>query len=179
MNTVEAITATRLLPGKKVPSLEVYTLDGCHWKLTDQTPQHFTMIVFYRGLHCPLCGEYLTDLESKLSKFTQLGIEVITISSDSKERAQQSKEKWGLHQIKIGYELTLESMRQWGLYVSRGVLEDEPLLFNEPGLFLVKPDGILFFAAMNNAPYGRPSLSDLLSGIDYVLTKNYPVRGTD
>lgn len=70
-------------------------------------------------------------------------------------------------------------MRQWGLYVSRGVLEDEPLLFNEPGLFLVKPDGILFFAAMNNAPYGRPSLNDLLSGIDYVLTKNYPVRGTD
>jgi len=179
MNTVEAITATRLLPGKKVPFLEVDTIDGCHWKLIDQAAQKFTMIVFYRGLHCPLCGDYLTDLESMLSKFTQLGVEVITISGDSKERAQQSKAKWGLHQINIGYELTLESMRQWGLYVSRGVLENEPLLFNEPGLFLVKPDGILFFAAVNNAPYGRPSLSEILSGIDYVLTKNYPVRGTD
>lgn len=178
-NTVKSITPTKLLPSKKVPLLEVNTLDDCHWKLTDQNPQNFTMIVFYRGLHCPLCGEYLTDLESQFTKFVQLGIETIAISGDSRELAKQSKTKWGLHQLKIGYDLTLESMRQWDLYISKGVLENEPIVFNEPGLFLVKPDSILFFAAINSAPYGRPSLSEILSGIDYVLNNNYPIRGTD
>ena len=32
-------------------------------------------------------------------------------------------------------------MRDWGLFVSRGLWDSEPPLFNEPGLFLISPDG--------------------------------------
>jgi len=28
-----------------------------------------------------------------------------------------------------------------GLYVSKGIPDEEPAQFNEPGLFLIKPDG--------------------------------------
>ncbi|WP_315981489.1 hypothetical protein [Aliamphritea spongicola] len=31
-----------------VPALNVETLNGS-WSLSDQTPEHFTMLVFYRG----------------------------------------------------------------------------------------------------------------------------------
>jgi len=172
-------SAIRLVPGNVVPDLTVDTLSGDRWILDDQTPRNFTMVVFYRGLHCPLCAEYLQQLETKLAQFHDIGIEVIAISGDTHERAAASVEKWGLKELTIGYGLTREAMQQWGLYVSKGELAGEPPYFSEPGLFLVRPDGVLFFAGVNNAPYGRTDLDTLLSGLDYVLNHSYPLRSTE
>ena len=179
MTATTATSAIRLVPGDVVPSLTVDTLSGDRWSLAKQTPRNFTMVVFYRGLHCPLCAEYLQQLETKLAKFHNIGIEVIAISGDTYERAATSVEKWNLKELTVGYGLTREAMRQWGLYVSNGELENEPPYFNEPGLFLIRPDGVLFFAGVNNAPYGRTDLDTLLSGMDYVLNHSYPLRGTE
>jgi hypothetical protein len=41
------------------------------------------------------------------------------------------------------------------LYLSRGTFENEPPLFCEPGLLLLKPDGTLDYAAMNSASLGH------------------------
>lgn len=179
MTLQTTMPAIRLIPGNLTPALEVETLSGTHWNLSEQTPHHFTMVVFYRGQHCPLCAEYLQELESKLEQFSELGIEAIAISGDTHERSIASQDKWGLEKLQIGYGLTRESMQQWGLYISKGAFEEEPAFFCEPGLFLIRPDGILFFAGVNNAPYGRTDLNTLLSGLDYVLNHNYPLRGTE
>ena len=53
---------TVLKPRQTVPALEVSTLQGS-WALTSQAPDNFTMVVFYRGLHCPLCSKYLAELD--------------------------------------------------------------------------------------------------------------------
>ena len=53
---------TVLKPRQTVPALEVSTLQG-PWSLGDQAPENFTMLVFYRGLHCPICSKYLAELE--------------------------------------------------------------------------------------------------------------------
>lgn len=47
---------TPLIPRQPVPALEVATVGGGTWKLADQTPENFTMVVFFRGLHCPICA---------------------------------------------------------------------------------------------------------------------------
>ncbi len=60
---------TPLIPRQKVPDLDVATLGGDRWRLADQRPENFTMVVFYRGLHCPICGRYLKDLDRKLAEF--------------------------------------------------------------------------------------------------------------
>ena len=169
----------RLIPGNPVPFLEVPTIDGKLWQLSESRPRHYTMVVFYRGLHCPLCREYLKDLDNKLKQLAELGIEAIAISGDNYERAVASREKWGLSNLRLGYGLTRDAMKRWGLYISPGKLSGEPEYFNESGLFLIQPDGMLFFAGVNNAPYGRPDLDTLLSGLDYVLKRNYPLRGTE
>lgn len=172
--------STKLLTGTPAPKLEVETLDGQLWKLSEQTPKNYTMVVFYRGWHCPICKRYLAELERQLSDLTKLGIEAITLSGDSKEQAQKSKDQWGLEQVTLGYGLRHESMRQWGLYVSKGAFGNEPPLFGEPALFLVRPDGVVVYAAINSAPFGRPSFSEIASSIDYMLKKNsYPIRGAD
>jgi hypothetical protein len=33
-------------------------------------------------------------------------------------------------------------MRAWDLFVSDGINDNEPELFNEPGLFLIEPGGM-------------------------------------
>ena len=171
-----------VIPRHPVPALEVETLDHGTWRLADQLPGSFTMVVFYRGLHCGICSRYLADLDRKLEAFKERGVEVIAISSDSQERAQQSKEKWQLPNLTIGYGLDLDTANAWGLYIStsNGVTSagvEEPKLFSEPGLFLVKPDGTLYFATVQTMPFTRPAFPDLLNAIDFATSRNYPARG--
>lgn len=164
-------------PRQQTPRLEVDTLSGAHWKLGEHKPDNFTMIVFYRGLHCPICRGYLRDLERKLGEFSSRGVEVIAVSSDTREQAHSAQRKWGLRHLDLGYGLTIAKAREWGLYISRGIKEGEPQEFAEPGLFLIKPDGTLYAAAVNTMPFARPSFSDVLGAIDFVLRNNYPTRG--
>ena len=171
-----------LMPRQKVPSLEVPTVGGGTWSLAARTPEHFTLVVFYRGFHCPICGTYLADLEKKLGEFEKRGVDVVTLSSDAKERAQEAKEAWGLEKLTVGYGLTLTKAREWGLYISEGrgktstgVLE--PALFSEPALYLVRPDGTLYFGAVQTMPFARPNFREVLGALDFVIAKDYPARG--
>ena len=178
-----AISAiTPLFPRQPVPALSVPTVGGGQWTLADQHPEHFTLVVVYRGLHCPICAGYLRDLDSKLPEFTRRGVSVVTISSDDAARAATAKEKWKLSALTVGYDLDLDTARRWGLYISSGYGTtsagvDEPALFVEPGLFLIRPDGSLYFATVQTMPFARPSFADILGALDFVIAKNYPARG--
>lgn len=171
-----------LKPRQPVPPLEVSTLDGQPWKLADQKPDRFTMVVFYRGLHCPQCRRYVKGLADQLGDFKERGVDVIAISTDERERAEQARQRWELDGLEIGYGLTLDQARAWGLYISssRGVTSvgiEEPQRFNEPGLFLVRPDGTLYWAAVQSVPFARPHFDEVLKAIDFILAKDYPPRG--
>jgi peroxiredoxin len=164
-------------PRADAPGLNVETLEGETWDLSEQKPESFTMVVFYRGLHCPVCRGYLRSLEGRLEEFRSRGVEVIAISGDDRARAEEAKREWGLENLRIGYGQSIDSMREWGLFVSRGIKEGEPELFGEPGLFLIRPDGTVHFASIQNMPFGRPSFQEMLGAIDFVLQNDYPARG--
>lgn len=171
-----------LMPRQDVPELEVATVGGGTWNIADSQPKNFTMVVFYRGLHCPICARYLKDLENKLDKFTERGVEVVAISSDSQERAEQAKQAWKLEHLTLGYGLDLDKAREWGLYISTsrgktstGVLE--PDLFSEPALYLIRPDGTLYFGTVQTMPFARPNFAEILGALDFVLANDYPARG--
>ena len=164
-------------PRQPAPALEVKLLDGSTWKLADAKPQAFEMIVVYRGLHCPICKTYLGDLEAKLPEFARRGVDVIAISTDSRERAERAKADWGLGNLRLGCELSIPGARAWDLYISRAIRDGEPPEFSEPGLFLVKPDGTLFYTARGSAPWGRPPFDQILRGIDVVAERKMPARG--
>lgn len=168
---------TALKPRTRAPGLQVDTLSGSNWQLSDQHPEHFTLIVFYRGLHCPICKPYLQDLEKKLPEFIKRGTEVIAISCDSQERAQKSKEEWGLDHLQIGYGLTLDQAREWGLYISSSIKDPEPARFAEPGLVLIKPDGTLYAASIQSMPFARPNFRELLAALEFIIENDYPARG--
>lgn len=171
-----------LIPRQPAPDLQLKLVNGARWRLAAQKPKHFTMLAFYRGLHCSICKGYLGELSRMVGDFAERGVEVIAISSDGEMRAQQTHRDWALGALPLGYGLSLEDARKWGLYVStsRGTTSlgiEEPRLFTEPGLFLVRPDQTLYFASVQTMPFARPSFRDVLGAVDFVLKNNYPARG--
>ena len=169
---------SRLLPAKIVPDFTVPMTDGGKFQLSQRLGDNFTLLLFYRCLHCPICKMQLRDLQSHLGDFARRGITVVAISMDDRERAQKAAEDWGMDDLMIGYGLDENLARNLGLYISsRRPGSDEPKIFSEPALLLVKPDQTLYFASIQSMPFTRPSLDQLLQGIDYAIESGYPARG--
>jgi peroxiredoxin len=178
----QASTTGRLLPRQPVPALRLPLLAGGIFDLSAQTPPRFSMIVFYRGLHCPVCTTYLRELERLHGEFVSRGIDVLVASSDTAERAAAAQEKWGLPSLTMAHSLPISVARQWGLYVSTsrgrstsGV--EEPPVFSEPGVFVVKPDATLYWASVQTMPFARPHFNEMVQAFDLVQRVDYPARG--
>jgi peroxiredoxin len=166
-----------VVPRDPAPELEFELVGGGRWRLSDQRPRTFTMVLFYRGLHCPKCQAQLRELDRRLDEFAERGIEVVAVSGDSAERAHRTRDDWELERLRVGFGIEERTMRRWGLFVSGAIKDGEPARFNEPGLFLIDPDGTTFYAALTSAPWGRPPFDDILGGIDYTVENDAPARG--
>ncbi len=169
-------------PRQPVPALEFDTVGGGRWTLAAQRPKNFSMVIFYRGLHCPVCRKYTGEVNGMIGEFEQRGVSLVVTSTDSKERAEQAANQWGLSNLTVGYGVSIDKAREWGLYIStgRGLTSagvEEPPLFAEPGLFLVKPEGTLYWASVSSMPFARPHFDEIARAIDFALSKNYPARG--
>lgn len=171
-----------LLPRQAVPTLRVPVLDGPDFDLSAQAPERFTLLVFYRGLHCPICAGYLRELERLLPEYAQRGVQVLALSSDTPERARAMADKLGQPSLRLGHSLPLAVARDWGLALSRsrgttslGI--EEPALFSEPGVFIVRADGTLYYASVQTMPFARPHFDELLKALDFAIAHDYPARG--
>jgi peroxiredoxin len=167
----------RLIPNEPVPALDVALVDGGRFRLSEQHPQAFSLIAVYRGYHCPICRTYLGELRDHAPALSELGVIPIAVSSDDAERAQKTKTEWELGDLALGYGLSIDAGRAWGLYVSKAISPKEPPLFLEPGLFLVRPDGALYCASVQTMPFARPSIKEIAGAIGFVTKNNYPARG--
>ena len=171
-----------LIPRQAAPALEVLTTSGTSWSLADQAPENFTMVVFYRGLHCPICKTYLSELNRLAADFAEKGVSILALSSDSEERAQSAKMDWELYNVTLGYGLTAPQAKDWGLYRSAGkgvtsIGIEEPAEFSEPAVYLVRPDGTLYWGNVSTMPFARPHFKEMMGALDFVIKNNYPARG--
>jgi len=166
-------------PGTRAPKLMLETLGAGSFDLAQDAPENGTILVFFRGLHCPICMRQLADLERHLDDFAAKGLRVIAVSGDGPEKTAKTAEKAGITNLTLGHSMSLASARDdWGLYVSTG--RDgtaEPDLFHEPGLYWVRQDGTVWLSSVQTMPFVRPVTADLLKGLSYILDNSYPLRG--
>ncbi len=167
----------RILPNTKVPPLVIDLLNRERWSPENQSASSFTMLVIYRGYHCPVCRRYLRKLQRVQSDLNDLGVTIVAVSANTRERARRARDEWEIEKLAIGFGLTEKQMEDWGLYVSRGVTNSEPPWFPEPALFLIRPDGTAFYAAYTSMPFGRPAPRDMLEAVRFIQQKDYPARG--
>jgi peroxiredoxin len=150
-----------LLPGQVAPPLIVPTLEGRTWSLAGRHVAG-TFIYFYRGLRCENSRAAVVELEAKLDNFKALDVEVIAISSDTAEAAHTFASSSGIQHLQVGYALPTEMAIDWGLYLSVPSAQMGDRIYNEPGLFLIRSDGLVQTATTASAPIWRPDIEAVL-----------------
>ncbi|WP_299349684.1 peroxiredoxin-like family protein [uncultured Shimia sp.] len=171
-----------LIPRQKTPNLTLPLLGGGTFDLASEGSERGTVICFFRGLHCPICANYLKELEKRVADFAERGVTCIAVSSDGEDRTQAMAEKIEAKGLRFAYDLPLSVAKEWGLYIStsRGTTSigiEEPALFSEPGLFMVSPDQSLYYGSVQTMPFVRPHFSELVGALDFAIANNYPARG--
>ena len=170
--------STKLTPDAPVPGLSLPLVGGGTFTLNENAPQTFTMVVFYRGLHCPVCKAYLEKLNALAAGYQDAGFDVVVASMNTKDLAEQTVADWDIGNLKVGYGLTEDDARAWGLWVSTAIKDAEADMFCEPGMAWVRPDGRLYMIDISNMPWARPDLEFLLSKVPMAVDNGYPARGT-
>ena len=171
-----------LIPRQQAPDLSVDTLGAGRFRLIDEKPERMTLVCFYRGLHCPICASYLKELERLTPAFAERGVATIAISSDDEARARAMADAQLGRADLVGHGLSLADAGKWGLYISasRGKTSigiDEPALFSEPGLFLIRPDNTVYYLSVQSMPFVRPNFAEMVQALDFVIKNDYPARG--
>ena len=111
-------------------------------------------------------------------QFHDQGVDVVIASGDLEEKARAMADECA-PTLPMGYGLSIAQMMALGLYVSdpRSPKEtDRP--FAEPGLFVINDQGTIQMVDVSNAPFLRPDLDKVLSGITFIRANDYPIRGT-
>lgn len=173
---------TAILPRSQVPPLRVPLAGGGTFDLAADGGPRFTLIVFYRGLHCPKCRDQLQDLLRLQGGFREHGTTVLAVSMDDADRATRAVTEWEVEGLPLGHGITAQQAQAWGLFLSsgRGATSagvEETAVFCEPGVFLVNADGSLFASWVQSVPFARPPADQLLSMVGFVQEKDYPERG--
>ncbi|RPF70272.1 peroxiredoxin-like family protein [Aurantiacibacter spongiae] len=168
-----------LKPNQPAPAIDLPLTIQAKFVLADQSPDLFTWLIFYRGRHCPVCKSYLEEIGSRLDEITGAGLSPFAISMDDKDRAMTVDSDWKTGDLPLVYDLSEDKAREYGLYISqKREGTDEPDVFSEPGMFLIRPDGTVYMAQVQSAPFTRPSIDQLLDGVKVIKDKDYPARGT-
>ncbi|MGB6230517.1 MAG: redoxin domain-containing protein [Litorimonas sp.] len=169
---------TLITPKSRIPQFEVSLLGGATFSSEDLTPEHFQIIVVYRGVHCPKCRAQLKAIDPMVADIRADGHDIVALSMDSEDRAKRAETEWELEELPIGYGLSLNDAKELGLFISDAISDAEPAHFSEPAIFVLYNDGSLYAEIVQNTPFGRPDMDDLVKGLNYAVKNDYPVRGT-
>ncbi len=139
---------------------------------------NWTLLVVYRGKHCPRCKKYLNILDGMRADWAAAGFDIAVVSADTEEKAQADLDAFGW-QFDLAYDLSETQMETLGLYVTEPLSPNETdRRFAEPGTFVIRPDGSILLIAISNGPSARPELAELLDGMIFTKTNDRPPRGT-
>lgn len=168
---------SRLVPGQPFPALDLPRVGGGRVSTALFDAPFFTVLNVYRGLHCPRCERQLGDFLAHKDALAEAGIEIVSVSTDPKDRAEQAVTDWGLGDMQVGYGLSIQQARALGLFISEQIREGETDFFAEAALFMIREDGVLWGSSINSFPFMRPTAEMILDAANTRRMRNYPPRG--
>ncbi|MEG3768230.1 peroxiredoxin family protein [Alteromonas sp. 14N.309.X.WAT.G.H12] len=173
--------SSKINAGDSFPTIKVTNYDGSEVILGNPRNGCSWQAVFvYRGQHCPICTSYLGEISDYTEKFADAGVDIIAVSADSQAQLQNHLEDISIN-YPVAYGLTEQQMKALGLYISTPRSEKETdHNFAEPALFVINEKGQVHIVEIANAPFVRPKLDTLVSGLAFIRNpdNDYPIRGT-
>ncbi len=162
--------------GKPVPEMTFAKVGGGNVTVGGLRDR-WSLLVVYRGKHCPRCKKYLNKFNAMLAEWDAI-MDVVVVSADTEDKANADVAEFGWS-FDLGYGLTEAQMHALGLYVSDPLFEAETTTrFAEPGTLAIRPNGELVLVDISNGPAARPDLEELLDGMRFNIINDWPVRGT-
>ena len=81
--------------GARAPDFSLRDGQGAEWRLSDQRGK-VTVLLFYPGDETPVCTRQMCSVRDRWEEYSQLGAEVVGISTDTVESHQRFAEHHGL-----------------------------------------------------------------------------------
>ena len=122
----------------------------------------WAVLLFYRGHWCPYCRQQLLDFQRARGQLNELGAEVVALSVDSFEQAQQTVER---HRLTFPVLYGLDA-REMAKMIGAFINEDPPYL--QAAGFVLQPDGTVAVAVYSSGAIGRLVAADTINFLKYL-----------
>ena len=151
-----------LANGQQFPTITASRVGGGELTVPQSTEGKWTVLLFYRGHWCPYCRQQLMDFQRSLAELHEIGTEVVALSVDPIEKAQETVEKHNLT-FPVLYGLDAHEMAQ---KIGANINENPPFL--QATGFVLKPDGTIAVSVYSSAAIGRLVAADTIKFIKYL-----------
>jgi peroxiredoxin len=141
--------------GERAPALVGVAVDGgsFEYRADGRTA---TVVVFYRGFHCGLCRQRLSDLQAHLTEYEGARARVVAVSPDSAALVRRAAEELGLTFTLVAVDSA--ALRQWNVLADGHLL---PL----PASYLLDARGRVLFRHVGTNAADRASDLEMLAAL--------------
>jgi peroxiredoxin len=151
-----------LANGQQFPTITASRVGGGEMTIPQSTEGKWTVLLFYRGHWCPYCRQQLIDFQRSLEQLHEIGAEVVALSVDPIEKAQETVEKHNLT-FPVLYGLNAHEIAQ---KIGANINEDP--LFLQSTDFVLQPDGKIALSVYSSGAIGRLVASDTIKFTKYL-----------
>src|SRR5438270_2177829 len=152
----------RLSNGEHFPTITASRVGGGKMSVPQDLAGRWAVLLFYRGHWCPYCRQQLLDFQRAREQLNELGAEVVALSVDSFEQAQQTVERHRLT-FPVLYGLDAREVEK-----TIGVSINTVPLYLQATDFVVRPDGTVAVAVYSSSAIGRLVAADTVNFPKYL-----------
>jgi peroxiredoxin Q/BCP len=157
-------TQAHPLLGQPAPDFELNDHRQKTWRLRDALAKGPVVLVFYYGYHCNHCVGQLFALNDDLSRFRELGAEVVAVSADAPATTRQRFEQYGEFSFPVLSDPGNKIAQVYGVFTSAREKKDKVL---QHGTFVIARDGIVHWTQHGDEPFtGNRTLLYELARLD-------------
>ena len=141
-------------------SIKLHNLDGTDFNIKDYQGDDKLLVIFFRGAWCNVCKKQLQDMENNMKSFTEKGIKLLAIASDSKFKLSLLK-----NFLKLTFPVISDpKMEAIDKFQLRTTYKDQET--SKPAVFLFDKDENLLFNYIGDDYDDRMSAKNLLKEIN-------------
>ena len=148
--------------GEHFPTITASLVGGGEMTIPQDLEGQWAVVLFYRGHWCPYCRQQLLDFQRARAQLNEMGAEVVALSVDSIDQAQQTVERYRLT-FPVLYGLDARVVAKMiGAYMN-----EDPLYLQATG-FVLRPNGSVAVAVYSSSAIGRLVAADTINYVKYL-----------